>query len=140
MDEMTEGLEPQLECLFPCKSCPASNKSKCLSCYTDSEFPYLQIDSCEKHCNHGFTSNGNLKKICETCDESCNGCRDTALVDDKFRCLKCYPGFDMTFKADNRCFETCTFGYFELTPKTCGQCQLPCTGCKGDQNYCTACD
>lgn len=41
LDELTDGMEPQLECQFPCKSCSTTDRSQCLSCYTESEFPFL---------------------------------------------------------------------------------------------------
>lgn len=132
LDAAFSGLEPRLACTYPCKTCRGSDTSHCLSCYTDSEFGFLEGGQCKASCSSVSTSNGNPEKVCEACDESCRGCFDKGEPEDKYRCKKCSSGFGMTFAPDNRCFKSCTHGYFQINPEQCGKCASPCLACEGD--------
>jgi hypothetical protein len=106
IDELTEGLEPSLTCSYPCKTCSNSDRTFCKSCYLEGDFDYLQgsTGKCQTKCDSEYTTNGSEDKICEDCDESCNSCIDKGQVEDKFRCTTCASTFDMTYRADKRCF------------------------------------
>ena len=40
VDNIPSGLNPSLECNYPCKTCSATNRNSCLSCFTtDATIP-----------------------------------------------------------------------------------------------------
>lgn len=80
-------MPPELECGFACATCNRTeDKNYCLSCFDDFKFDTLQEGKCQMGCDDGYSRNGNELKVCEKCDESCNGCFDTGRVEDIFRC------------------------------------------------------
>ena len=60
IDTVSTGLVPQLDCNYPWKTCSSSDKSKCLSWFTQAEsgLPYLQGTTWQAACNTGYTPAG----------------------------------------------------------------------------------
>ncbi len=137
------ALVPQLECDYPCKTCLSTDRTNCQSCYTFDSYPYLQEYSssgkCKTQCDYGYTSNGNSFKVCEACDVSCLDCYDNGADGDKYKCLACHSDYSFWYETEKRCFDTCGYGYYQLSSTTCGKCTGLCADCENSATSCIAC-
>jgi len=132
--------------------------------------------TCKQSCDDGYTTDGNIEHFfkkdkpteidatktyyrCVDCDLPCETCwgqgkyentlkaYDYGKKGDKERCRTCSATFNFLVKSEEKCFVTCSAGYFEkkvgLYPDygECGVCKKPCSTCrkcktgkKGDEN------
>ena len=83
-------MNPILKCDYPCNTCDANDRTNCSSCWLhDFKLPNYLMSSvftgkgrCMDRCDFGYTSSGSPRKVCQKCDESCDGCKDDGLFDD----------------------------------------------------------
>jgi hypothetical protein len=131
IDTVTDGLVPELECNYPCKSCSSSDKDLCLSCYTAAEtgLPYLQGTTCQASCDTGYSPNSTT--TCVQCDSTCLTCSETSTS----QCTSCnstgtYPYY---YSSTNKCYQDCPSGSY-LDSTTCQTCVSPCQTCNSSSN------
>lgn len=57
IDQAVTGLEVASNCDYPCKDCPSTDPTFCLSCFptsAGSSMPYLQENTCLEVCSDGL--------------------------------------------------------------------------------------
>jgi hypothetical protein len=110
MDKLDDYLMmPRFECEYPCKECDyaGGRRNFCTSCWPSSgtDPGYLMQDKgqCLPRCDMNYTSDGKKNKICERCDDSCNGCHDNGEIGDKKSCIECSPEYVYRQNGTNLC-------------------------------------
>ena len=144
-------LVPKLKCIYPCSECPESDRTNCLSCWTDSWSNYWYFfyndqtarGECLPECPAGYTRNGEDSYVCIKCDSTCATCLDT----DKFFCVDCHPAFPCpVLNQPGVCLESCMRGFYRknepafLNQCLCDTCKYPCVDCFNSADNCIACD
>ena len=62
IDQVVTGLEVDSNCDYPCKDCPSTDPTYCLSCFpasTGSSMPFLQENTCLETCSDGLYPDAN---------------------------------------------------------------------------------
>ena len=133
IDEKTSDLIPSLECNFPCKTCPSTNKDQCTSCFTDGSttLAYLHQNQCLEECPSGYAHNGGNE--CVACSSNCLTCS----ASDNTACLTCNTATTFTLLYNSKCYETCIAGTYQNID-VCVDCPLPCGNCDSP-SVCTSC-
>ena len=139
-------LLPQYECKYPCQDCLSSEaRDVCTACWQSPDDPSFLQDfgngtvTCRPKCELGFTTNGNVDKICSPCHESCLRCRDNGQVGDYKICESCSPSFPYSLDGTDSCLADCELGMFYSTETSCSFCKDPCEGCSRRETNCTSC-
>ena len=135
---------PILECDYPCRTCLASDRSFCQTCWLQewSERKYFYEDqntdgTCIDKCPDGYSRDNEPNYVCLKCDISCATCKD----EDKDECDICAPNYPYRVSGKGFCLEDCSRGFYETTESlTCAKCDDPCDDCEGDSKFCTACN
>ena len=89
-----------MPCNWPCKRCSVE-KDYCYSCWQDvgGEFNFLMTteaaSTCKGKCDDGWTTDGDVNKVCQTCSASCETCLDNGNAGDKNECVTCAAGYDL---------------------------------------------
>ena len=152
IDWLLDGyLVPKLKCIYPCSECPESDRTNCLSCWTDSWSNYkyffyndpIARGECLFECPPGYTRNGDDSYVCIKCDSTCATCLDT----DKFHCVDCHPAFPCpVLNQPGVCLESCMRGFYRKNEPAfvnqclCDTCKAPCVDCFNSADNCIACD
>ena len=131
IDQRNQGMTVRAFCDYPCRTCPSTATTQCLTCFTNW---YLQDSSCVQQCSEGKILNNG---ICESCDASCVACSVSATT-----CTKCgKDGFLFLNPLNNQCTNTCPDGYYGNTQDNkCELCDTTkCLTCKDSPTICTSC-
>mmetsp|Transcript_9751 Transcript_9751/g.9515 ORF Transcript_9751/g.9515 Transcript_9751/m.9515 type:complete len:298 (+) Transcript_9751:1897-2790(+) len=131
IDIVPIGLEPVMDCNYPCKTCATDNDASCVTCFlTDiNNYLYLHEEDCLQRCPNGYYADAG--KICQPCDEECDTC------DSSGSCLTCnefFPNFYQDF-----CYQICPNGTYE-SEGVCFECNSNCATCTVSSTNCTSCD
>ena len=146
MDKLDDYLMmPRFECEYPCKECDSAGGRRdfCTSCWPSSgtDPGYLMQDKgmCLPRCDMNHTSNGKKDKVCERCDDSCNGCHDNGQVGDRLSCIDCSTEYVFRQSGTNFCHQKCEGHLFKWGDRVCGVCSMPCKTCETTASTCTSC-
>jgi proprotein convertase subtilisin/kexin type 5 len=128
-------------CTFPCSTCPASNRSHCLSCYTTVVTPmvYMFNNTCVSVCPSGYYID-TATETCLPCNTPCLSC-----LNSPDNCTACNSTSDYKYlnktSTAATCVSECPAYMFEDTsqiPYVCSLCISPCAHCSSLTN-CTTC-
>lgn len=134
ISESRDTIQFSTFCTFPCRECPSSSRSVCLSCYPASSNLtnriYLFQSQCVATCPSGYIAE-NITHTCSPCVLPCYECSGVVNY-----CTSCVP--NSTFVYLNRtdttstCLSSCpVYMYADLTqvPALCVNCVSPCSKC-----------
>ncbi|CAI2377119.1 unnamed protein product [Moneuplotes crassus] len=141
IDQATTGLTISSNCNFPCRTCDATDKSKCSSCLLDSSGNtlYLQTTTsggtttttCVSSCNTDYVE---ISGVCEACENNCGACLST----NKGSCTQCGKAAAQ-FLVGDRCTNNCPSGtYGNTSTNKCVSCVFPCQTCTSSTS-CESC-
>ena len=88
LDKLTEGLDVNFYCSYPCRSCNYNEPTKCLECYLNTDFFILFDSSCVQQCPSGFTTTPLTDQNCTRCNPDCQTCEG-----DPDTCTSCFEGY-----------------------------------------------
>ncbi len=124
---------PQLLCNAPCKTCSATDKNHCFSCFSTGK-TLLEGTTCVTTCSVGKSPHGG--NVCLDCGATCKTCSTT----NRFECLTCdQTGIFKYFHSTGKlCYQTCPATTI-LQGFDCIDCVSPCATCTGTTSTCTTC-
>ena len=144
-------IKPKLRCLYPCLDC-GGEPNQCISCWQDDPKPFLMItelkSTCQKSCDGGWTTNGNIQKQCTRCESSCETCLDTGNVGDRSVCTTCGDTYNFFIPTSygcsgpsctGSCQSECPTGMYDGGNGVCMKCDNSCRTCIGNANNCKSC-
>ncbi|OMJ81170.1 hypothetical protein SteCoe_18439 [Stentor coeruleus] len=121
----TSSILYNIICRTPCLTCSGSS-STCLSCDSNSLYPYLWDSTCHANCQDSYFPTSDKK--CLPCTQPCLSCEYSSS-----NCTSCTTGYFY----NNKCYEQCPSGSFNDGDK-CSDCKTHCETCQ-NKDLCSAC-
>ena len=133
IDQIATDIRFNADCDIPCKTCSITDRSSCLSCFTDTSslLQYLYSSTCVSTCPAGtFTQ----VTTCIACDIGCTACSGSAT-----NCLACASSPIQYYSYGTSCLSSCPAKYYkDSSTYTCKSCSAACDTCS-DYSTCTSC-
>lgn len=105
--------------------------------------------TCQKSCDGGWTTNGNIQKQCTRCESSCETCLDTGNVGDRNVCTTCGDTYNFFIPTSYECIgpsctgscqSECPTGMYDGGNGVCMECDNSCRTCTGNAKNCKSCE
>ena len=120
-----------------CKTCKSDNPSYCLSCISNSAYPFLSGTTCIDSCSYGYYEDVHTSK-CAACASQCGSCSGSAS-----NCTSCSSSSSFPYFYGTSCVSSCPDGYTvpsDSTDNVCQKCDSTCRTCVGTTKTCTSCN